>query len=361
MLIGGGLSVAINILKVINRHCSNCQILIVVPECKHYSFIDNSNIDVISIPLNKLKRSKRVWLDNIYLKRIINRFNPELVFNLANLPLPTKREQILLFDNPFTTADTLNGLNLTFREKLTHYMRNMMFMWRSRHIDMFLVQTEVQQQRLIKRLRNNTPVKYLPNASANITTPVSVNIPTEADRVYYLAFTRYYSHKNLEILIDVAKLFRDNNINKTIILTIDKSQGKKAEKILLKIKKLKLEKYIFTIGRVDFNQIASLYSKVDALILPTLLESYSSTYADAMLYRKIIYTSNRDFAHEVCKDSAFYFNPLSGKDIYNTIIESDKNQELIEYKKLSGSKVAGNSVNWEESILSLFNDLRIKL
>ena len=275
--------------------------------------------------------------------------------------MPTQKEQILLFDNPFTTTDTLNNLNLTLREKLTHYIRNKIFLWRSRYIDMFLVQTEVQQKRLIKRLRNNTPVKYLPNASENITTPCNINIITEQDRSYYLAFTRYYSHKNIEILIDVAKQFRNNNINKTIILTIDKSQGIKAEKILLKIKKLKLEKYIFTIGRVDFNQIASLYSKVDALILPTLLESYSSTYADAMLYKKIIYTSDRDFAHEVCKDSAFYFNPLSGTDIYNTIIESDKKPELIEQKKCSGSKIAGNSVNWEESILSLFNDLRIKL
>jgi glycosyltransferase involved in cell wall biosynthesis len=275
--------------------------------------------------------------------------------------LPTQKEQILLFDNPFTTADTLNDLNLTLREKLTHYMRNKIFLWRSRYIDMFLVQTEVQQKRLIKRLRNNTPVKYLPNASANITNPCVIDITTESDRSYYLAFTRYYSHKNIEILIDVAKQFRNNNINKTIILTIDESQGRKAKKILLKIKKLNLEKYIFTIGRVDFNQIASLYSKVDALILPTLLESYSSTYADAMLYKKIIYTSDRDFAHEVCKDSAFYFNPLSDTDIYNTIIESDKNPELIEQKKSSGSKIAGNSVNWEESILSLFNDLRIKL
>ena len=51
------------------------------------------------------------------------------------------------------------------------------------------------------------------------------------------------------------------------------------------------------------------------MILPTLLESFSATYIEAMFHGKTILTSDLDFARDVCGEAAFYFDPLNPQSI----------------------------------------------
>jgi glycosyltransferase involved in cell wall biosynthesis len=66
-------------------------------------------------------------------------------------------------------------------------------------------------------------------------------------------------------------------------------------------------------------QIPALYTACDLLLLPTLLESFSGTYIEAMHYGVPVCTSDRDFAHVVCGEDAVYFDPTSAQDIHATI------------------------------------------
>ena len=66
-------------------------------------------------------------------------------------------------------------------------------------------------------------------------------------------------------------------------------------------------------------QIPSLYAAADLLLLPTLLESFSGTYIEAMHHGVPICTSDRDFARVVCGDDAVYFDPTSAEHIHETI------------------------------------------
>ena len=69
------------------------------------------------------------------------------------------------------------------------------------------------------------------------------------------------------------------------------------------------------------------------MFLPTLLECFSASYAEAMVMKKPILTSDLGFAHTVCKDAAIYFDPDNAYDVADKIISlmnsPEKQAELI--------------------------------
>jgi glycosyltransferase involved in cell wall biosynthesis len=66
------------------------------------------------------------------------------------------------------------------------------------------------------------------------------------------------------------------------------------------------------------------------MFLPTLLECFSASYAEAMKLQKPIITSDMGFAHTVCKDAALYANPMDENNIAAKIIELSTSYELQE-------------------------------
>ena len=69
------------------------------------------------------------------------------------------------------------------------------------------------------------------------------------------------------------------------------------------------------------------------MFLPTLVESFSANYPEAMKMEVPILTSNLPFATSLCGNAALYFNPLSASDIGETILQlansRDMQQQLI--------------------------------
>jgi glycosyltransferase involved in cell wall biosynthesis len=64
------------------------------------------------------------------------------------------------------------------------------------------------------------------------------------------------------------------------------------------------------------------------MFLPTLLECFSASYAEAMAMKTPILTSDMGFAHTVCQDAALFFNPLNPNEIADKIISLADSPEL---------------------------------
>ncbi|NHJ31859.1 MAG: glycosyltransferase family 4 protein, partial [Asgard group archaeon] len=144
----------------------------------------------------------------------------------------------------------------------------------------------------------------------------------------------------------LAEKIRNEGAKFRIIITIE-NRGS-AKSFLKTINKRQLNDIIINTGSISREEIFSLYDQVDSLLLPTLLESLSSTYLDAMNYGKTVYTSDREFAKSVCGTAAYYFNPFSATDIYETILSSYENDEERERKILLGKERMSNIPNWKE-------------
>jgi glycosyltransferase involved in cell wall biosynthesis len=95
---------------------------------------------------------------------------------------------------------------------------------------------------------------------------------------------------------------------------------------------------VINLGPQKIEDCPELYIRSDALFLPTLLETYSANYPEAMIMNKPIITSNLDFAKDVCKDAALYFDPLAPQDIANKIIQLNEDIDLYEKLIENGQK-----------------------
>lgn len=86
------------------------------------------------------------------------------------------------------------------------------------------------------------------------------------------------------------------------------------------------------------------------MFLPTLLECFSASYAEAMIMRKPILTSDMGFAHCVCKDAAVYFNPMNANDIANKLLTLFSKPSLQRKLVNCGGKLLGQFGSSEERV-----------
>ena len=157
-------------------------------------------------------------------------------------------------------------------------------------------------------------------------------------------------------MIPLAKSIYIKKLPYTIIITINPNESKLAREFLCKLKENNLEKIILNVGTVPFSKVNSLFSKVDALLLPTLMETYCIPYFEAMAAQKTILTSNLPFAKEVCKESAYYFNPFDEKDILSNIMKAFRNKELKNKKLEIGLNIYRSVISWHQFLSIILED-----
>ena len=121
-------------------------------------------------------------------------------------------------------------------------------------------------------------------------------------------------HKNFEIIPKTIEVLKSRGVtNVKFVVTLPKEQFKEAFGD-------NPSSNIINVGFVPTLEGASLYKECDFMFLPTLLECFSASYAEAMVMKKPILTSDLGFAHTVCKDAAVYFDPDDAYDVADKII-----------------------------------------
>lgn len=145
----------------------------------------------------------------------------------------------------------------------------------------------------------------------------------EANEFRFVTLSSFSLHKNLSILNSLVPILKKKcpDVNVKFVLTVD------PKKAIEKFTK-ETRKSIYNIGRIPASACPIVYSECDALFLPTLMECFSASYAEAMKMRKPILTSNLPFASTVCKDAALYFDPMDPNDIAEKIIIIVKGEKI---------------------------------
>lgn len=145
----------------------------------------------------------------------------------------------------------------------------------------------------------------------------------EVDEFRFVYIAHNHPNKNLQIINEVIPLLGDRNIK--FILTIDEKSYHQLFG--------GTNKNIITLGPIAQKSCPSVYKQCDALFAPTLLETFSAAYPEAMKMGKPILTSNYSFATDICEDAALYFDPLTPEDIARKITQ------LVDDKELQGELV----------------------
>lgn len=351
----GGLNVGVNIISKSCEVFFDNDYIAICPNTKEYRNIHYKNLNIIFLPKKYEKFSGKFFLKK-WENKIINEINPDVIFNLCNTPLKTKIKQLTLLHWPYAVyPESKVWQMMGIKEKIIRKLKLLNFKFSTNNTSNFTVQTEVMQKRL-KEIYKVQNVYVVPN-SVNLLFEKNENkdfndfLDIQENFMYFIYPTRYYPHKNIEVLVDVAKIINRNNDKIKILLTLDKSENE-VKNILNQVSLHNLDKTIINLGQLSFAEISCLYTKVDAVLMPTILESLGLPFLETMSFKKPLFTSALDFSKSLCKDYAVFFDPFSPQDIYDKIKLLD-NKEYIDNKILLGDKILKDYTNsWEEIVVS---------
>ena len=335
--VAGGRSVAQNIIASLARAGVEHEYLLVMPKGVGYEEIEqpySATAYYVAVPGGFIGRAV---YDAIFLPALVKRWEPDCIFCLGNFGLSVggAKQAVLFHKSHFVYPEV--SFALTPSDRLKNCIIESQIRRSLPFTDLVFCQTEALKQRYIARFNPVANVELLPNvvsksvlAGNSDLSMLPAPLQHDAVRLKFKLFslTRYYSHKNLEALLAVFDKYRSELKDVICILTIDASDHADAARLLKKIETLGLSNQLINIGSVAQQLLPTLYEFSDALILPTLLESFSGTYVEAMRYRTPILTSGRDFAQAVCKQAALYFDPLDPESILDVILRLKTDTKL---------------------------------
>lgn len=256
--------------------------------------------------------------------------NPDCVFSIFG---PTYWKPKSIHIAGFAAGWTINPESIAFnvlssKDRIKKKIQNKIKLWSSvDETDVFIVETDVVKQRLNKygkvELKNiNVVGNTFGNQYNQKLDFTSFKLPPRSSNNEFrlITISANYPHKNLIIIRNVAQLFKENGVEVKFFITISNEDYIHLFK--------GYEDYIHNLGQVKVKDCPAIYKQCDALFLPTLLESFTASYLEAMVMKLPILTSDLDFARYLCGEAALYFNPLDQQDIVDKI-ELLKNDKIL--------------------------------
>ncbi len=194
----------------------------------------------------------------------------------------------------------------TISYKLKKYFHQWLL---KREADFYWVETADSKKRLARFL--NKPMEKIIIASNNCSNyfrdtkyeVLEKLPPKKALRLIYIS--SYYPHKGFELIPPVLHRLKKDQIAVELIVTINQ---KDFERIFQEFDN------VINLGAVEPKYCPFLYQQSDIVFAPTLLETFSAMYPEAMYMQKPILTTDLPFAHNICEEAALFFNPESVED-----------------------------------------------
>jgi len=361
---GGGISVGHNFIASVTRAMPDAQYQIFVPANLDY---ERCVLDGVSVEWHSYYGSQgkigRWAYDQFELPARISKFAPAVMICLGNVGVRTPiAPQVLLLQDSHYFYPKKHFAREDWHQHLMYRYKRLRLSRDLRNTQVLLCQTRTAVQRATQWYGFNKKVALLPNAVSRFTL-AGTNADSEGKisallkigtnnqrkfRLFYLS--RYYPHKNFEILLELFDRYRDQLDDVELYLTITDRQHAGARKLLAAIEEKGLSHRIINLGPIAQGDIAATFAGMDALVMPTLLESFSGTYIEAMAFGCPIITSDLDFAHEVCRDAALYFDPWSVQSLFEAIWKLLLDPHLAQMLREKGHLVsAAMHHSWEQN------------
>ena len=346
---GGGKSILHNYLKILAENGYNHNYIVLTPDKNEYDRYSNAYIQIIDIKNIFKNNISFLILNKFIIPGLIKKYQIDCIVNFGDIVIPVRKPQLYLFDWSYAVyPDSIVWKRMDFRSCFVRKIKLAAFKININRASRVIAQTQTMKTRL-ETIHGLNNVELVPNPvtleAVSGAGSVDYKFPLDSFKLLYL--THYYPHKNLEILIPLARKVEELSLPYSFIITIDGNQHKMAQKFINKVKSEGLDKIIINIGNVDMGNVASLYSQCDVLFMPTLIESYGLPYVEAMYNEKPILTSDFDFSRDVCGDAGLYFDPLDVQSIISTIEKSYSDQESVLKMKRAGKCKIENLPDWE--------------
>lgn len=324
--VAGGLSIGKNIISSLSRVAAEHDYLLFMPTGVGYESTDKPPRSEFVYFQRRFGSLGQAWFEWFGLSGRIRQWRPDLVWGLGNFGLarPGANQAILFHKAHYVYPpehSRIETASLRFRNAIAkrRLIRGLPA------TQLVFCQTRTIADRFRQSLVFKGRIAILPNAVSRFARcSESPGRPPVFDalrgRFTLLCLSRYYAHKNLEALVEAFRRHSDELADAAVVLTVGPNDHPRVTRFLEEIRKPPVCGHIFNVGPVDQTELAAYYGASDGLILPTLLESFSGTYLEAMQFKRPILTSDLDFARDVCGDAAEYFDPHDPASMRDAIL-----------------------------------------
>ena len=351
--VGGGKTDAEHLIETMPVIAPHHNYLVIVPfGCGYEKMNYPGNCKVKYEKIRKLNNVWRLYFDNVALRRICKAFDADVLFTMCNigpLSMTCCRHVLMLrlsyFAYPLKEYEAAKNCSLCELAKTVFLKR--MFRFSAANADALIVQTNTMRSRLLGCCGNKTPVHVIgKNVSSAMVSERMKGGSAKYARIYshnskmkLLCPAKYYAHKNVERACEAVASLRGRDHDVVLFLMIERDDHPKAFALISAIESGVFGDAVVNLGYSDFSDMGELYRCCDAVLMPSLLESFSAIFLEAMLHGKPIVTSEREFAREICGDAALYFEPketmsiaaaieklLSDEHLYKTMVDAGRVQ-----------------------------------
>lgn len=123
----------------------------------------------------------------------------------------------------------------------------------------------------------------------------------------------------------------------------------------MSLKKFNLEDKIFFTGKVNFNDMPTIYKHSLMVIFASKTENCPNILLEAISMNKLTLCSNLKPMPEFGKESVIYFNPNSPEDLSEKLVEIIQNKKIIQIYQEKTKNIKFSS--WEECATKTWNEL----
>jgi glycosyltransferase involved in cell wall biosynthesis len=362
----GAGAVGVNLLRALNSIHHGFEVIPVLPVgCGYEDVVKTCSMPAIWFD-QRGSFSRRLFFDTVTLPQKVRWVNPHAILALGNIGIPDPRvpQAILVQDAHFVYPRRHYG-RMTAVQRMRYFFQRRQVRHCLRNSSIIYCQTATMLKRIKKTFGIHQRVEILSKSiSADVIEGLdNTDMPCELkpfeERVKLICLTRYNPHKNLEAIVEMFVHAREALQDVVVFITIAATQHPNAKRLLDKVRQCGLSEHIVNLGPIEQHRIPAYFKNCHAMLFPTLLESLSATYLEAMQLDLPILTSNLDFAHEICGPAALYFDPWSVQSILETIVRISKDTDLRSRLVRAGHERLKTAYNksWDDIARHIASDL----
>lgn len=126
------------------------------------------------------------------------------------------------------------------------------------------------------------------------------------------------------------------------------------------LKAKNVTEYCENIGPYKYSDLVSLLDTSDIVFVPSLLETFSASYLEAMCAKKKLIVADKSFAREVCDGYGIYVNPLDSIKTAKVFNEVFNNLNLNKTERALADRILsnyGDQHDRSQKIISLIKEI----
>jgi glycosyltransferase involved in cell wall biosynthesis len=289
----------------------------------------------------------RAYYEYFAVPRIIKKYGITTVYTFfgAGLPCLAGARSVVSVAYPiicYPESDYWTYVPLL--ERLKKYIWNFVRIRRLRKASVVICETKTMKARLSAALGNKADIIISQPAASGFLNdaPVEERACAVSGSFEILVLSGLAYHKNIWRLYEVARLLHDRGLSVRFVCSFGRedflSQVKGMHKGVV-IESDLIDEYFDFVGTVKPELIAALYNRCPALINLSDLESFSNNYMEAWKTSTLLICSDRDFAREICRESAFYCEPHDCASVVSAIEQAIRSDQDARTSKLRMGKI----------------------